>query len=161
MAAKKHIVKINEEQYSYLKDDDDTRPYDGNSKVSVTGKFDTDTDGAPKTTDEIGKTFTPQAYTYYRRPLMRRLGESDGDGDRVNDFYNVDQANTLSDDDKDNDLTVIPESISYKLDAFLDAMSSQNLNGDQIANVMNKILEAVDFSKVPFKARKELRLKIN
>lgn len=167
MAAKKHIVKINEEQYSYLKGDNDTQHFDGNGNISVSGKLDYDEDGEPATSDKISRAFTPQAWTYYRTPQRGRISENehmddaDIDNDKVDDFYNVGQSNTLSNGNPKDNLTVVPQGIITKLDGLISVVKSQNLNPYQVANVVNKFLESFDFSNMPYKAKKELRLKIN
>ena len=167
MGAKKHIVKINEEQYSYLKGSDDTKHFDGNNAISVSGKLNTDEDGQPKTTDDVAQMFTPQAYTYYRTPQRGKISEGehvsngDYDGDHVDDTYNVPQANILSNGNKDDNLTIVPQAIITKLDMLISVVKSEQLNPFQIANIANRFLESLDFSKLPYKAKKELRLKIN
>lgn len=167
MAAKNHIVKINEEQYSYLKGDDDTRPFDGNSAVSVAGKLNAETDGNPKTGDDVSKAFTPQAWTYYRTNRRGRISENehvsngDYDHDNVDDFYNVDSANTLSNGNHDDNLTVVPQTVLMRVNALIQTMNTSSLSPVQVANVVNKFLESVDFSNMPYKLKKEIRLKVN
>lgn len=167
MAAKNHIVKINEEQYSYLKGEDDTRPFDGNSTISVAGKLDTSIDGNPKTGDDVSRAFTPQAWTYYRTNRRGRISENehvsngDYDHDNVDDFYNVGSANTLSNGNKQDNLSVVPQTILTRVNALIQAMNTANLSDVQKANVVNEFLEAIDFSTMPYKLKKEIRLKIN
>lgn len=161
MAAKKRIVKINEEQYSYFKGDDDTQHFDGNRNISVGGKLNRNEDGNPKTTDDVGKAFTPQAYTYYRTPGRGKISESDANRDHMDDSYEVSQANVMSNGNENDDNTVVPELIITKLKQFIQSLSAQKLNYMQRANIANKFLESVDFSDMPYRLKKEIRLKIN
>lgn len=167
MTPKKHIVRINEEQYSYIKGDDDTQHFDGNRSISVGGKLNNDEDANPKTSDDVSKSFTPQSWTYYRTPQRGRisegehLGGEDKNGDNVNDDYEVSQANVMSNGNQNDDNTVVPQLIITKLNQFIQAISTQNLNYVQRANIANKFLESIDFSDMPYRFKKEIRLKIN
>ena len=165
MAAKKHIVKINEEQYSYFKGEDDTQHFDGNRNVSVNGKLNRDEDGNPDYTDKVGAAFTPQAWTYYKTNRLGRIseaehmGDEDVDNDKVDDAYNVQQANVMSNGNPSDNLTVVPQSVIMRTNALLQTM--KNLSPIQTANVVNKFLESIDFSTMPYKLKKEIRLKVN
>ena len=165
MAAKKHIVKINEEQYSYLKGSDDTKHFDGNNSISASGKMNRDEDGESVPTDYVTKMFTPQAYTYYRTPQRGKISEGqntiDGNFKNVDDDYEIPQANTMSNGNQNDDNTVVPQLIVTKLNQFIQAVSAQKLNYVQKANIVNKFLESMDFSDMPYRFKKEIRLKIN
>ena len=162
MAKQRRIVKINEDQYEYLKGGD-VKNYNGNSEVSVPGKLNTGEDGIPRTTDEIGNMVTAQGYNRWPR---RRISESDqpdnGDMNRdgVDDFYDDKQMDTLSNNNPNDNLTVVPNSIEVKVEALMNVIKSANLNALQTAAVLNEIIESMDLSKLPYKLKKDLRLKI-
>lgn len=170
MAAKKHIVKINEEQYSYLKLDKnngDAKQFDGNSTISVGGKLNREEDANAVTGDKISRAFTPQAWTYYRTPQRGRisegehLGNGDNDRDGIDDNYEVTQANVLTNGNDNDNNTIVPQGILTKLNLLIQAMKSQSLNYMQKANIVNKFLESIDFSDTPYRIKKEERLEIN
>ena len=87
------------------------------------------------------------------------MGDEDADKDKVDDAYNVEQANVMSNGNPSDNLTVVPQSVIMRTNALLQTM--KNLSPIQTANVVNKFLESIDFSTMPYKLKKEIRLKVN
>jgi DNA-binding transcriptional regulator WhiA len=54
----------------------------------------------------------------------------------------------------------VPNSIEVKVEALMNVIKSANLNALQTAAVLNEIIESMDLSKLPYKLKKDLRLKI-
>lgn len=166
---KKRTIRITERQlkeaypdaYEYLDSDSDVKPFDGNTNISVAGKVSDEEDGMPITTDDVATMVTNQnnPYSYrssgYARPY---IGEADANADGVDDFYNHDEMDTLSNGEKKDDITRVPDSIIRKLDILIGAMAP--LNGKQKTMILNKMVENVDMQQVPYQWRKELALKI-
>lgn len=166
---KKRTIRITEQQlkeaypdaYEYLDSNSDVKPFDGNTNISVAGKVSNEEDGMPITTDDVATMVTSQNNPYgyrtsgYARPY---IGEADAKADGVDDFYNHDELDTLSNGEKKDDITRVPDSIIRKLDILIDAMAP--LNGKQKMMILNKMVENVDMQQVPYQWRKELALKI-
>lgn len=166
------IIKVTEQQlkealgdaFSYLDFDSDVKPFDGNTNISVTGKLSDTEDGAPVTTDDIGTMLSPQNYIsqrtgarMYNRPATF-LREDDKNNDGVDDFFNHDELDVLSNGDDSDDITRVPGSVLNKLDLLLKAM--ETMSPKQKAMVVNKLIESIDWSAVMGPWRKELSLKI-
>lgn len=166
---KKRIIRITEQQlkeaypdaYEYLDNNSDVKPFDGNTNISVAGKVSDEEDGMTITTDDVATMVTNQNNPYgyrtsgYARPY---IGEADANADGVDDFYNHDELDTLSNGEKKDDITRVPDSIIRKLDILIDAMAP--LNGKQKMMILNKMVENVDMQQAPYQWRKELALKI-
>ena len=78
--------------------------------------------------------------------------------DNVDDFYNNDELDTLSNGDINDNLTKIPQGVEYKTDVLIDAIDT--LQPKQQAIVLNKILENLDMSSIPYMWKKELIKKL-
>lgn len=165
MGIKGHIVKINEEQYKFLKGGD-TKSFAGNSEVSVGGQVNPDETGIPKTTDDIGGMVTAQGYNRWPRRHMN-FGESvdkpsngDNNGDGVDDFYDDKIVDTLNNGNPNDNATLVPNTIETKVDMVLNMINNANLNAIQTAAILNKIIERIDTRKLTYKQRKDLVVKI-
>lgn len=152
------------DSFSYLDFDNSVTPHDGNTEISVTGKLSDEEDAAPVTTDDIGTMLSPQNYIstrtgarMYNRPATF-LKEADKNNDGVDDFFNHEELDVLSNGDNDDDLTRVPGSVLNKIDLLLKAM--EPLSSKQKAMVINKMIESVDWTTVMGPWRKELSLKI-
>lgn len=163
MGVKKHIVKINEDQYEFLKGGD-TKHFNGNSEVNASGQLNPDENGAPKTTDEIGSTVTAQGYNRWPRRYMNfkesvdKPSNGDTNGDGIDNFYQDELNDRLSNGNPDDNLTVVPNSIEVKIEALMKLINSSNFNAMQLTNVLNEILQSLDLSKLSYKQKKELIL---
>jgi hypothetical protein len=97
------------------------------------------------------------------RPQTMREGinvANDNNNDNVDDFYNHSELDIMSNgDDKDN-LTKIPNGVDKKTQILVDAISSSNLKPKQQAMVLNKLLEVLNISSIPYSWKKELMLKL-
>ena len=82
----------------------------------------------------------------------------DVNNDNVDDFYNNDELDILSNGDNNDNLIQIPQGVDYKTNMLVDAMN--NLNPKQQAIVINKILENVDMNSIPYRWKKELIMKL-
>jgi len=171
-------IKITERQYKAILEDidndfiyfsdNDTKHCDGQVNISADGKIDADTNANPVMGDEIQQTITPQGWNRYRsygnvRPQTMREGinvANDNNNDNVDDFYNHSELDIMSNgDDKDN-LTKIPNGVDKKTQILVDAISSSNLKPKQQAMVLNKLLEVLNISSIPYSWKKELMLKL-
>ena len=168
------IIKVTEQQlrealgdgFSYLDFDSDVTPNDGYSEISVAGKLSDDEDGIPATTDDIETMLCPQSYIsqrtgsrLYGRPTpLPSIHEADVNNDGVDDFYNHEELDILSNGKDSDDITRVPDSVLNKIRLLLDAMKT--LNSKQQAMVINKMIENVDWAQVSGPWRKELSLKI-
>lgn len=167
---KRRIIKLTEKQlreaetdaFTFLKNGDFNQ-YAGQSEISVSGRENDDEWGEPKTTDDLADKITSQSYNRFSgfayRPHALKEGDMDGNDDGVDDFYNNEELDTLSDGDENDDLTKIPEGVQNKCDILISAM--QNLTPKQQAIVLNKLIESFDFSNLPYSWLKELKMKIN
>lgn len=171
-------IKITERQYKMLKEasdddfsyftDDDTKPYDGQLNVTANGKIDPETNGQPTTGDKVQMALTPQGYARYRSygniyPRNMREGinpMTDKNADGVDDFYNHEELDILSNGNENDNLTKIPAGIDTKTQMLVDAIKSNNLTSKQQAMVLNKLIEALDLSSIPYSWKKELMLKL-
>lgn len=148
------------DSFEYL-DGSDTKQYNGQSEVSVDGKVEPETDGKPTTTDKVMTSLTPQAYNRYGNMFRRGVREAnDKNGDGIDDFYNHDELDVISNGNDDDDLTKIPEGVLNKIDNLIDIIKGNNLSPKQQAIVLNKIIENVDLTNIPYSWKKELSLKI-
>lgn len=148
--------------FTYLDTDNDKASCDGKSQISVDGKIDNDTVGDTTTNDKIASVLTPQSYNRfhsYGSLYGRNMREGvDINKDNVDDFYNNDELDILSNGDINDNLTKIPQGVEYKTDVLIDAIDT--LQPKQQAIVLNKILENLDMSSIPYMWKKELIRKL-
>lgn len=160
----KQIREAEGDVFKYLNWDNNIRPYSGHSEIAASGKVG-DGNGEPLTTDKMGKMMSPQSAVRYRgnaatRRCVSMRENNDKNGDGIDDFYNNDQLDTLSNGNPKDDTTVVPESVVMKVGQLLTAMQSVSLRPKQVAMVLNKVIEAVDIEAIPFAWRKELSMKL-
>ena len=148
--------------FDYLDFTNDTPSNDGNVNVS-TGMMSDDEPADPLTTDDIANMIKMRGYLSSRgsgmthaRPFVKE--EVDKNGDGVDDFFNHDELDTLSNGDESDDITRVPGSVLNKLSILIEAMNT--LQPKKKAMVINKLIENIDWSNVPGPWRKELSLKI-
>jgi hypothetical protein len=159
---KKQLQEMDSSDFLYLDTDNDRSPSDADSHISVDGKIDDTTSGNTLTADKVANSLTPQWYNRYRSYANlqgRCMREGvDLDNDNVDDFYNHDELDILS-NGKDNDnLCKIPQGVERKTDILVDSISQ--LTAKQQGIVINKILDNVDMSSLPYSWRKELMMKL-
>lgn len=151
------------DSFSYLDFDSDVKPYNGNTEISVTGNVSNDKIGAPLTGDDIAAMSSPQTYSSqrlgmrtYARPAT--IKEDDKNGNGVDDFYDRDGMDVLTNGNKNDDLTRVPETVLHKMELLVDAMSM--LSPKQKAVVVNKLISSVDWTSLELSWRKGLALGI-
>lgn len=172
----KRIIKITESQlretegkaFEYLDTTDATTPDNGQSSITPQGKEDGETDGEPLMTDRVGKQRSPQirtrqgSYMNGNTRVEEGVSLTDSDNDGVDDYYenvgDMGGLDTLSDENTDNNLTVIPKGVENKLNMLLQSL--QNLSPKQKAMVINVFMEQVDISAIPNAWKKELMYKL-
>ena len=167
------IIKLTEKQlkeaegnsFEYL-NGSDVGNYTGNTEISPVGKVSDDEYGNPVTTDDIAKQITPNSYNRYGSYIYsnnRSIKESfeDDDNDGIDDFYDNEQIETLSDDDKSNNLTRIPKGVEDKINLLINQIDSSSLNPKQQAMVLTKLINSMDTDRLPISWRKNLILRIN
>lgn len=175
------IIKLTEQQlmetegeaFSYLSGSDNPS-YKGNSMVSVNGIKDEKNDGLPMTSDDLSDEIVPNTYNRFNRlygqgkhlyddPFDYNMDEANI---KKNDIVNPtvlsgkDELDTLNDGNQNDDLTRIPISIEQKLDNLLAAMQQAEITGKQAAMLLNKMIEKINFSNIPYPWIKLLRSKI-
>lgn len=148
--------------FEYLDPNNDVHNFNGNSEIGVTGKIKPNAYGEPITGDKIGRTMTSQGYNRYRaygdRVRAGSIRENDENNDGVDDFYNHDELDILSDGNEKNNLIKVPESAEYRLNNLLNVI--EKLTPKQQAMVLNKLVETLDISNIPYSWAKELMHKI-
>lgn len=159
---KRQLTETDEGDFSYVDDENGMPSSIGQTQISVDGKVSDTESGDTLIGDRVANTLTPQSYSrfsHYTNGYRHGMREGvDVNNDNVDDFYNNDELDILSNgDDKDN-LVKIPEGVDYKTDMLVDAMSS--LSSKQQAIVINKILENIDMSSLPYNWKKELMMKL-
>lgn len=159
---KRQLQEMNCTDFFYLDTDNDRCSTDGQSHISVDGKVDDINSGETLISDKIANSLTPQWYNRYRSyaNLQGRCVREgvDLDKDNVDDFFNHEELDIAS-NKKDNDnLCKIPQGAEKKTDMFIDAIIP--LNCKQQAICINKILDNVDLSSLPYSWKKELYLKL-
>lgn len=159
---RKQLGEADDGDFDYIDNDNDLPPSQGQSQISVDGKLNDVDYGNTLIGDKVAGSMTPQTYSRFNnysnsRPRGMREGV-DINNDNVDDFYNNDELDILSNGDNGDNLVKIPQGVDYKTDALVSAIS--NLNAKQQAIVLNKILENVNLSGIPYKWRKELIMKI-
>lgn len=164
----KMLENLNEEEYTYLDNDDNTKPYTGYNEISPEGKnMDGITPPEKRTTgDKIQQMRTMDGWNRYRTygnitPTTVREGISSESLNQSNDFYDVNgvpspskELDMLSDDNEENDLIKIPVGVDKKTDILLDATKA--LTPKQQAIVLNKMIEELDTDNIPYQWKKEL-----
>lgn len=155
----KQIKEFVGDEFTYL-DDSNIPNYNGQSEISVSGYKERDKFGDPQTTDNIANQMSPQYYASMGQRKISTMRE-DVNGDGVDDFYNNEQMDVLGDGDEDNNLTNIPQSVNVKLDSLLQQMKDNNLSPKQHAMVLNKLIEDINTTDIPYRWKKELILKLN
>lgn len=166
----KKIIKVTENQlketegdaFKYLDTDNDVPSSNGSSEIGVTGKTDDENYGIPVDSDKVANSMTPQGYNRYRmygnNVIPGWVRESDDNNDGVDDFYNHVELDTLSNNNNTDNLMKIPNGTDYKLDILIDDI--KNLQPKQQAMVLNKIIETINISNIPYSWAKELMHKI-
>ena len=187
----KNIIKLTERQlheiegvsFEYIDGNDETNEYDAATEIAVNGTPGVTIAGGLEdiyndTSDDIAAQITRPGWSalYGMYGSGRRLHEQqnqqqpqqqvnpeDKNGDNVDDDYTKQNGNldTLSNGNPTDNLAVVPQTTLDKADLLLNAMRTEKLSGRQCAIVLNKIIENIDFSGVPYSWKKELRLKIN
>lgn len=163
----KMLQEVSDKDFSYFKNDD-TKPYDGQMNVTANGKIDPETNANPTTGDKVQRSMTPQGYARYRsygniypRTMQEGVSPSnDKNNDGIDDFYNYDELDILSNNDEEDNLIKIPKGIDVKTQMLIDAINSSNLNPKQQAIVLNKLIETLNLSTIPYSWKKELILKL-
>lgn len=159
---KKQLQEMDTSDFLYLDTNNDKCSSDAESHISVDGKIDDTTSGDTLISDKIANSLTPQWYNRYRSYANlqgRCMREGvDLDNDNVDDFYNSEELDILS-NNKDNDnLCKISQGVERKTDMLVDSISS--LTAKQQGIVINKILDNVDLSSLPYSWKKELMMKL-
>ena len=161
------LENLNEEEYTYLDNDDNTKPYTGYNEISPEGK---NMDGItpPKKrvkTDDVEKMETPQSWVannFHNRAFatMLREGGKIQNGKEI-DFYDTNsipspskELDILSNGNENDDLVKIPIGIDKKSDILIDAV--KGLTSKQQAIVLNKMIEELDTDNIPYQWKKEL-----
>lgn len=164
------IIKLTKQQlketdngdFDYIDNENDMPSSIGQSQISVDGKVDDTKSGNTLIGDRIAKSMTPQTYSRfnnYSNSYCHRMREGvDVNNDNVDDFYNNDELDILSNGDNNDNLIQIPQGVDYKTNMLVDAMN--NLNSKQQAIVINKILENVNMNGIPYRWKKELIMKL-
>ena len=172
------IIRLTETQYNLLNEDFDSGfnyigdsdvPHnDGQVNITANGKLNGDENGNPVTSDKVEKMVTPQQYynfvTFGRSSLGTRAhvteNLNDKDNDGIDDFYNSEELDTLSDGDNNDDLVKVPEGVIVKTKLLSDEIKKAKLNPKQQAMVLNKIIEDCAIGSVPYAWKKELMMKL-
>lgn len=163
----KMLQEASDEDFSYFKDDD-TKPYDGQVNITANGKTNPETNAKPVTGDKVQRSMTPQGYARYRsygniypRTMQEGINPTkDQNSDGVDDFYNHNELDILSNGNQNDNLVKIPSGIDTKTQILIDAINSNHLNPKQQAIVLNKLIETLNLSTIPYSWKKELMLKL-
>lgn len=142
----------------------DTNPYDGMTHPTPGGILSNGETAKPVDTDRIADTMSPQTYRRYGNIYGRAVSvreSEDTNKDGVDDFYNNDAMNTLTNDTDNDDLTKVPESVIQRLDLFLDAVGNTTLTPRQNAIILTKVISKLDVKGIPYRWKRELMMKIN
>lgn len=162
------LENLNEEEYSYLNKDDNTKPYTGYNEISPDGKnMDGITPPEKRTTgDKIQQMRTMDGWNRYRTygnitPTTVREGITTKSLNQSNDFYDVGgfnnkELNTLTNDNDKDNLVKIPYSIEQRLNILLDLIKQMNLSPKQQGIILNKVIETLDYDAIPNQWKKEM-----
>lgn len=166
---KKHItIKLTESQlyeaqqdaFEYLTNSD-TIHNDGQKNVSVGGKLNDKENGSPITTDDFASMTTTQGYNRYGaigNTYTRGLTETDSNKDGVDDFYNNDELDIMSNGDETDNLEGISNTVDTRTDSLVNLI--KQLPPKKQAIVLNKILENMDLNGLSYNWKKELAKKL-
>lgn len=173
------IIKITEEQFRKIQetiDDEfvgfsnsDVKPYDGHTNISADGKLNGEENGNPMPSDKMSKSLTPQSYSRYNsygRIMPRSIREDHTSNHNINaDFksfgvHTDDTLDLLSNGDNDDDLTIIPNGIDEKTEGLINLITSSKLTCKQQAIILNRFIEGLDITGIPYQWKKELMAKI-
>lgn len=174
------LLEYDETSSNLFTNDSETPQYNGFSQITPNGKVEPDDFAEPKTTDDFAQKLNTQRI--YRcggawsQPSASKLSldvdlddknikeskelDNDKDDDGVDDFYNHEELDTLSNGDSKDNLTRIPESVQMRCNALLQEMSKNKLSPKQSAIILNRLIEAIDLRGIPYAWLKELKLKI-
>ena len=166
---KKHItIKLTESQlceaqqdaFEYLTNSD-TVPNDGQKNISVGGKLNNKENGSPITTDDFASMTTTQGYNRYGaigNTYTRGLTETDANKDGVDDFYNNNELDIISNGDETDNLECISNTVDKKTDSLVNLI--KQLPPKKQAIVLNKILENLNLNGISYNWKKELVKKL-
>lgn len=173
----KKILESTEETFSYINDNDDTKPYDGQMNITANGKLEPDENAKPTTSDEIQKSLTPQSWNRYRtygnvtpRAMSEGVEIKQGndtnqadDTGEVNASFNTTnkELNMLTDNNKDDNLVKIPQGVQDKINLLLDVVDKNRLSPKQKAIVLNKLIEELNTNSVPYRLQKKWKKDID
>lgn len=159
---RKQLREADECDFDYIDNENDMPSSNGQTQIGVDGKIDDTESGDTLIGDRVAASMMPQTYSRfnnYSNGYHHCMREGvDVNNDNVDDFYNNDELDILSNGDNNDNLVKIPQGVDYKTDMLVNAMS--NLNSRQQAIVLNKILENVDMNNIPYKWKKELIMKL-
>lgn len=152
--------------FNYLDASDNSKPFNGQSTITAQGKLSGEENAEPIFTDRISKQRTPQAWARYRvygninmaphavpniyegvkidnqnNGGIENNGIKDFD-ERVSMMGQGNGLETMSDNDSNNNLCVIPNGIDRATNILINMINSYNLNPKQIAMVLDKIQES-------------------
>lgn len=161
---KKMLKESETNAFEFLDSDNDVPSNVGNSQIGVSGKTDDKEYGKPATGDKISNSLTVQGWNRFNRGYGRyvtptNIHENDDNYDGVDDFYNHDEMDVLSDGDDNNNLINVPQTVEQRLENLMKVIN--NMSPKQQAMVVNKIIENIKIDKIPYSWAKELMLKIN
>lgn len=159
---KKQLREADDGNFDYIDDNNDMPSSNCQTQISVDGKLDNDRSGNPLISDRIAKSITAQTYSRFNNYANNcRHGVREGvdiNDDNIDDFYNNDELDILSNGDDNDNLVKVPQGVDYKTDMLVNSMT--NLNPKQQAIVLNKILENIDLNSIPYRWKKELIMKM-
>ena len=158
----KKICESFDDEFNYLSDRNSVE-FKGQKEITANGNMTDDEVSEPLTTDNMQQKITPQGYNRYgyfgTYPRSMREGV-DINKDNVDDFYNNQELDILSNGDKKDNLIKIPAGIERTTNLLIDAVKNNKLSPKQQSIVLNKIIECFDLENIPFAWKKELMLKI-
>lgn len=163
----KQIKEMNDQSFTYI-DPESNGVKSMQSLVSAGGKLDDKEFAHPLTTDKAASSVSQQGYNRFNsfNGYVRRIREAehqpdeDDDNDGVDDFYADKRLDTLGNDTSNDDLTTIPQSVLNKIDLLQQAVNNASLSPKQQAIVLNKVIESLNITDIPYNWVKELLLKI-
>lgn len=157
------IIRLTEKQlreaynddFSYISDDP-TRQYDGNTYVYTAGKIDDKEHGEPNDTDKLS-VMTPQGYWagWHRRNTSIRENVH-GDADAGEEYTNpqivdmdsnIEQTDVYQDKDPTNVNTVIPQSVTYHMNLFLNAIKT--LDARKQSMIVKELMKRMNLKTDP------------
>ena len=168
----KRIIKLTEEQlheaidngFNYL-DGGDTPNYSGQTFISASGHLDIDEYGDPVTSDKISKTLSPQTYsrnTIGTQTYRQRTNENDNNMMFPEQHKKEEKTEKPKEAEIENaeDNTEIPMGVESKMEMFVKALQTTDMNPKQKGIVLNKLVSMLNLEGVPFNWKKELITKI-